>query len=80
MKDILTYIISSIVNNADEVKIEEQEENGIVNFIITVSKEDMGRVIGKNGKIIKSIRNIMKIPALKQNKKVFISLSDTPQE
>lgn len=80
MKDILTYIISSIVNNADEVKIEEQEENGIVNFTITVSKEDMGRVIGKNGKIIKSIRNIMKIPALKQNKKVFISLSDTPQE
>lgn len=80
MKDILTYIISSIVNNPDEVKIEEQEENGIVNFIITVSKEDMGRVIGKNGKIIKSIRNIMKIPALKQNKKVFISLSDTPQE
>ncbi len=80
MKNTLTYIISSIVNNPDEIKIEEQEENGIVNFIITVSKEDMGRVIGKNGKIIKSIRNIMKIPALKQNKKIFISLSDTPQE
>jgi predicted RNA-binding protein YlqC (UPF0109 family) len=80
MNDILNFIISSIVEKPDEVKIQEEEEDGVVNFTITVAQEDMGRVIGKNGKIIRAIRNILKIPALKQGKKVFISLTEIPQE
>jgi uncharacterized protein len=80
MKDILSFIISSIVETPDEVKIDEQEDGGVVNFTIAVAKDDMGRVIGKNGKIIRAIRNIMKIPALKQGKKVFINLAEIPQE
>jgi uncharacterized protein len=80
MKDILEFIISAIVENQKEVKIDEQEEDGVVNLTITVAKEDMGRVIGKSGKIIRAIRNIMKIPALKQSKKVFINLAEIPQE
>jgi uncharacterized protein len=80
MKDILNYIIDCIVENPKEVKIEETEENGVVNLTITVAKEDMGRIIGKNGKIIRAIRNIMKIPALKQGKKVFVNLAEIPLE
>ncbi len=76
MKDILNYIVSSIVEKEDGVEISETEENGILNFVIKVDPTDMGRIIGKNGKVIKAIRNIMKIPAMKQNKKVFISLSE----
>ena len=45
-----------------------------MNLTIKVAAEDMGRIIGKNGKVIKAIRNIMKIPAMKENKKVFVSL------
>ncbi len=59
-----------------EVCISEEEKEGVLNFIVTVSKEDMGRVIGKSGKVIRSIRNVMKIPAMKENKKIFISLSE----
>ena len=80
MKEILEFIISAIVENQKEVKIDEQEDNGVVTLTISVAKEDMGRVIGKSGKIIRAIRNIMKIPALKQGKKVFINLADIPQE
>ncbi|MEK7160300.1 MAG: KH domain-containing protein [Patescibacteria group bacterium] len=79
MKNTLTYIISSIVENPKAVEIKEEEQDGVLNFIITVSKEDMGRVIGKSGKVIKSIRNVMKIPAIKSNKKIYISLSENPQ-
>jgi len=77
MKDILHFIISSIVDNPDKVEITEDDQDGVVNLNVTLAKEDMGRVIGKNGKIIKSIRNVMKIPAIKQNKKIFINLEET---
>ena len=78
MKDTLLYIISSIVEYPDKVSVTQEETDGVVNFMVTVAKEDMGRVIGKNGKVIKSIRNVLKIPAIKNNKKIFISLSEIP--
>lgn len=80
MKDTLSKIISSIVENPDAVVVKEEEQDGVINFIVTVAKEDMGKIIGKNGKVIKSIRNVMKIPAIKNNKKIYISLSEIPQE
>ncbi len=76
MKDTLTYIVSSIVANQDKIRIEEEETNGFVELQIFVAKEDIGRVIGKEGKIIRAIRNVMKIPAMKQNKKITISVSE----
>jgi len=76
MKKILSLIIESIVEKPDKVKVDEQEQNGIINFTIKVDKEDMGKVIGKNGKVIKSIRNVMKIPAIKNGKKIYVTLSE----
>lgn len=78
MKNILSLIITSIVEKENKVEIEEQEQSGIINFIIKVDKEDMGKVIGKNGKVIRSIRNVMKIPAIKSGKKIYVTLSETP--
>ena len=78
MKDTLLYIISSIVEFPDKVSITEEENNGVITFTVQVAKEDMGKIIGKNGKVIKSIRNVLKIPAIKSNKKIFISLSENP--
>lgn len=76
MKEALQYILTTIVDNPDKVMIEEIEENGTVRFLVTVASEDMGKVIGKNGKVIRSIRNVMKIPAIKQNKRIDISLNE----
>ena len=75
MKNALHYIVTSIVEKEEAVEITETEENGVLNFVIKVDPEEMGRIIGKNGKVIKAIRNVMKIPAMKNNKKVFISLA-----
>ena len=79
MKDTLNFIVTSIVEKPDAVSIAEEEKDGVLNFVITVDKDDMGRIIGKQGKVIKSIRNVMKIPAIKGNKKIYISLSEIPQ-
>ena len=80
MKDTLHYIIVSIVENTEAVQIEEREEEGILNLIVTVAPEDMGKVIGKEGKVIRSIRNIMKIKAMKHNVRINVSLAEIPQE
>lgn len=80
MKKVLEYIISSIVDNPKDVVIDEEEDNGNINFTITVNKEDMGKVIGKGGKVIRSIRNVLKIPAIKQNKRINITLFDETEK
>ncbi|OGK36850.1 hypothetical protein A3F03_00685 [Candidatus Roizmanbacteria bacterium RIFCSPHIGHO2_12_FULL_41_11] len=78
MKTALSYIISSIVDSPNKVLITEENEGDFITFKLTVDKEDMGKVIGKNGKIIRAIRNVLKIPAIKQNKKINIVLEENP--
>ncbi len=77
MKDALAYIITSMVDKPEEVEVSEEENQGIVNFTIKVGQDDMGKVIGKEGKVIKAIRNVMRIPGVLQNKKIYITLAES---
>lgn len=76
MKKALEYIVTSIVDEPDKVIINEQEDQEMINFSIAVAPSDMGKIIGKNGKVIRAIRNIIKISAIKQNKKINIALAE----
>jgi len=76
MKETLHYIITLLVDAPDAVEISEVEEEGTIYFSIIVAKDDMGKIIGKEGKVIRSIRNIMKVLAMKQNKRINISLAE----
>ena len=76
MKKALEYIVAQIVDEPDKVEIAEIEDQGIINFSITVAPSDMGKIIGKNGKVIRAIRNVVKISAIKQNKKINITLTE----
>lgn len=77
MKKALEYIVALIVDNPEKVEISEEENDGMVNFIIKVDGSDMGKIIGKGGKVIRAIRNVIKISAIKQNKKINITLADS---
>lgn len=77
MKKALEYIVTQIVDEPKDVEVTEQEDNGMVNFTIKVASSDMGKIIGKNGKVIRAIRNVIKISAIKQNKKINIELTET---
>lgn len=77
MKDTLSFIVSSIVEHPEDVQISEETIEGNCNLIISVNKEDIGKVIGKEGKVIRSIRNIMKIKAMKEGIRVNITIADT---
>ncbi|HZE87756.1 MAG TPA: KH domain-containing protein [Methylomirabilota bacterium] len=80
MKDTLHHIVTAIVDNTDAVQIDEHDEDDVLNLTITVAKEDMGKVIGKEGKVIRSIRNIMKIKAMKHGVRINVSLAETQPE
>lgn len=77
MKELLEFILKAIVNDKDAVKVEEStDETGQINLIASVAEEDMGRVIGKAGKVINSIRLIVKIPAIKEGKRVRVDVKE----
>lgn len=76
MKDILEVIIKNLVDNPDEVSITEKNEPKNICFEVRVAKNDMGKVIGKSGKMAKSIRSIVKAVAGKEHKKVNVEFVD----
>ena len=76
MKDILETIISSLVNDTLAISINEIEGEKSVIFEVKVAESDMGKVIGKEGRIAKAIRTIMKALAAKEEKRVTIEFID----
>jgi len=78
MKNLLKYVVTSIVNHPDEVKIEEQlHDDGSILLLLKVDPEDMGQVIGKGGRIIRAIRNLVRVKALGEKKRVGVELVET---
>ena len=76
MKQVLETIIRNIVEDQNSVSINEKEEADKVVFEVKVSDSDMGRVIGKQGKIANSIRTVMKALGTKEHKKVSVEFLD----
>lgn len=76
MKDVLEVLIKNLVDNPDEVSITEKTEAKAICYEVKVSKNDMGKVIGKQGKMAKAIRSIIKAVATKEHKKVNVEFLD----
>lgn len=72
MKQILETLIKNLVNNPEDVEITEKQEEKEIIYEVKVNNDDFGRVIGRQGKIAKSIRTIMKSIAVKKHKKIVI--------
>ena len=74
MKDVLEYIVKSLVKNKDKVSIKEEKEGNFIRYIIEVDRDDFGKVIGHEGKIAKDIRTIMGAIATVKDAKVAIDI------
>ncbi len=74
MKEIVEVIAKSIVNNPDGVMVEEEKDGTTVVLKLHVAPEDMGKVIGKKGRIAKAIRVVMKAAATRENVKVIVDI------
>ena len=76
MKELLTYIVQNLVEKPDEVSVTEREANGETVFEVRVADGDMGKVIGRQGRIVKEIRILMKAVAKRKGKKVSVEIMD----
>ncbi len=76
MKEILETIILNLVDDKEQVTISSKEEENTITFEVKVANSDMGKVIGKQGKIAKAVRTVMKSLAAKEHKKVIIEFVD----
>ncbi|MBQ7432346.1 MAG: KH domain-containing protein [Lachnospiraceae bacterium] len=74
MRELVEVIAKSLVDNPDEVVVTEEEtENGIV-VSLKVAPSDMGKVIGKQGRIARAIRSVVKAAATREDKKVIVEI------
>ena len=76
MKELLTAIVSGLVEKPEEVTVtvDEPDEEGEVYYHIHVAEDDMGRVIGKQGRIAKAIRIVMRAAANRNNEKISVEI------
>ncbi len=74
MKELLEFIAKSMVNNPDAVEVTVNEKETTTVLQLHVAEEDMGKVIGKQGRIAKAIRTVMKAAASNENKKIVVDI------
>lgn len=80
MKNLLEFLLIHLVEHPEDVKVEVTEGERGTLFTLHVNPADMGRVIGKGGSLIQSIRNIAKIRAVKEGIRATIVLADQTEE
>ena len=76
MKELVEYIVKNLVIDEASVNVTESEEDGVSILHVSVAPDDMGRVIGKAGKIASSIRSIVNSISSRQHKKVVVKFGE----
>lgn len=74
MGELVEYIAKTLVDNPDEVSVNEIEGSQSVIIELKVAQEDMGKIIGKQGRIAKAIRTVVKAAAIKENKRAVVEI------
>jgi predicted RNA-binding protein YlqC (UPF0109 family) len=74
MKDLVAYLAKALVNNPDEVEVSEIQGETAAILELRVAKEDLGRIIGKQGRTAKSIRTLLNAAASRTNRKVVLEI------
>jgi predicted RNA-binding protein YlqC (UPF0109 family) len=76
MTELLEFLVKSLVEDPDAVEIEEVEEDGDLVYEISVADGDLGRVIGKGGRVANAIRTIAKAAAVRIDRRVIVDILD----
>ena len=76
MKDTLLYLLTRIVDHPDDIVIDEEATEGKTTLTIHANQEDLGKIIGESGRIIRSLRDLIKLMAAKQELYVDVVLAE----
>jgi uncharacterized protein len=74
VKELVTFIAKQLATNPEQVQITESEQNGTLELRLTADEDDKGRIIGKQGKVIKAIRVLASAAGAKSDKKVMVEV------
>lgn len=74
MRDLVEYLCRALVDEPDEVTVEELTEDGDIVLEITVAPDDVGRVIGRGGRIANAIRTVAKAAAVREDRRVIVEI------
>ena len=76
VKEMLTYVVGNLVEHPEEIRIEVLENDSSVTLQLRVAADDMGRVIGRQGRIAKEIRTLIKAMGQREDKRVMVDIMD----
>jgi predicted RNA-binding protein YlqC (UPF0109 family) len=76
VKDLLEFLTCALVEDPGAVEVEELEDAGDLVYEITVADDDLGRVIGKGGRVANALRSVAKAAAVKQERRVIVDILD----
>ncbi|MFZ5819065.1 MAG: KH domain-containing protein [Chloroflexota bacterium] len=74
MKDLIEYIAKSLVDHPEQVEVHEFQNGNRVRIELSVAKDDMGRVIGKSGRVANAIRTLLRVAAEREGKQVTLDV------
>lgn len=74
MRELVEYIVTAISSHPEDVKVTEEDENGPVIIRVTVHPEDKGKVIGRNGRMAQSIRSLLRVAAVKSERRAVLEI------
>ncbi len=76
LENLLLFLARSLVDEPEKVEVEGRETDSRVDLTLRVAQGDMGKVIGRGGRIVKAIRTVMKAASVKENKRVKVEIAD----
>ncbi|MEW9108565.1 KH domain-containing protein [Cytobacillus gottheilii] len=76
MKELIETIVKPLVDFPDEVQVDVLEEDNRITYQLSVNKNDMGKVIGKQGRVAKAIRTVVYAAASSQQKKIYLEITE----
>jgi uncharacterized protein len=74
VKDLILFIAKSLVDKPDEVEVEEFDEDGTLVYELTVAEEDLGKVIGKQGRTARAIRQLLQAASSKNHQRAVLEI------
>ena len=80
MRNLLEFLLLHLVQHPDAIEVLEEENDGLTEFTLRVHPEDIGRVIGRQGRTIQAIRTLAKVRAIQDNIRVRINVDDSADE
>ncbi|MCL5103988.1 MAG: KH domain-containing protein [Armatimonadetes bacterium] len=74
MKNLIEILVKALVDNPDAVEVSEMDEGSSITYEVTVNPDDLGKVIGKQGRVANALRTVAKAAALKDHKSVYVKI------